>query len=394
MKINCVDQKILKYLMTYNGNNDNILLSNGGLYNIVEILKKGTRGSTKKQLDDLFGNTDFDITCIRKDIKVEETLLGKTSGLSTSNWMVVKSFIDNIKYRPEFVESLKHNTKLSLINKDTNIDAVVSDINKYILQNTNGQIDNVADKTTYNKPEFISEIGNIVHFVGNWADAEGDVLGLEDNVFKNSDGKYIKAPFIAARGEYIENDKNIGFSMDYMGNRHKFICLLPKDETQDINDISLDNIKYYNGSYILSVRVPKFKIAADNDFKEILMNNGITNLFTKDCDFSGAFDITNDDYYVYASTIKQRSVIDVNEYGTEASAVTYVPLAYGGCCNFHDKRLIQIVVNRPFVFSIYDTELDIPIFTGCVKNIEGDGNARNQKDYVDTKTEHTEKFLI
>lgn len=69
---------------------------------------------------------------------------------------------------------------------------------------------------------------------------------------------------------------------------------------------------------LIDVVIPKFKFESSPDLKHVLRTVGITNLFNTDADLSGISGSKD----LYVSDAFHRALIEVNEKGTEAAAVT------------------------------------------------------------------------
>jgi serpin B len=59
-----------------------------------------------------------------------------------------------------------------------------------------------------------------------------------------------------------------------------------------------------------------------------------------------------------------KAFVEVNEEGTEAAAATAVVLTR--CAVMMPTPVVEFVVDRPFVFVIYNTLLQCPLFIGQV----------------------------
>ncbi len=71
---------------------------------------------------------------------------------------------------------------------------------------------------------------------------------------------------------------------------------------------------------------------------------------------------------VYISEVKHRTYIDVSERGTEAAAVTFVGMDAIGSMPFEEPERFEMVVNRPFFFTIDDREKNETLFMGVILN--------------------------
>ena len=71
--------------------------------------------------------------------------------------------------------------------------------------------------------------------------------------------------------------------------------------------------------------------------------------------------------HFFISAVIHKTHIEVSEAGTKAAAVTGVELSTDCVKPVPDK---EIILNRPFIYAIVDTETHLPVFFGTVGSIE------------------------
>ncbi|CAF1274175.1 unnamed protein product [Didymodactylos carnosus] len=113
---------------------------------------------------------------------------------------------------------------------------------------------------------------------------------------------------------------------------------------------------------VVDLYLPKFKMEYSfENLKELLEQMGIQDAFNKKlADFQ---QMTSSSKRVYISDVKHQAVIDVNESGFEAAAVTIIETkerAY-----FHSpEEVLEFKCDRPFIFMIREETLDTTLFVG------------------------------
>ncbi len=148
------------------------------------------------------------------------------------------------------------------------------------------------------------------------------------------------------------------------------VILLPKEGkfTEFEERLSADQLKTISenlkdkSSFCKTVKLtmPRFSYESGSiSLREILTNMGMSAVFTSDADLSGM----DGTYNLSIADAIHKTFISVDEYGTEAGAVTAIvsPIAYP------DEPVIMNI-NRPFIFFIRDIETDAIIFLGRVMN--------------------------
>lgn len=145
-----------------------------------------------------------------------------------------------------------------------------------------------------------------------------------------------------------------------------YILLPSKDlDVNDIfpylNEVSVKEVVGMLDVQQVSLKLPKFKLETEMSLVNTLENMGVRTAFTSAADLSG---ISQGPLAV--SDILHKTVVDVNENGTEAAAVTAVMVALTSARPSQPKVM---EVNRPFIYLIADMETGRILFSGRVMNL-------------------------
>jgi serpin B len=124
---------------------------------------------------------------------------------------------------------------------------------------------------------------------------------------------------------------------------------------------ALDNPK--NGNTRIELSLPKFRIESSLDFvKYFKQYYNVRIPFDADqADFSLMSSSGNRDLFI--SKIIHKAVIDIDEAGTEAAAVTVVQMLSRSGMFLHEDP-IKLTFSRPFLFYLRDINIKIPLFVG------------------------------
>ena len=112
------------------------------------------------------------------------------------------------------------------------------------------------------------------------------------------------------------------------------------------------------------LHLPRFTVECQLGLKDTLSAMGMPTAFGP----GSSFDRLCDDDIV-VEDVKHRVKIEVNEVGTKAAAATAVVFATRGS-RPREPRCIDVVVDRPFVFMVYDTVTRWPLFVAKVSKPE------------------------
>lgn len=156
--------------------------------------------------------------------------------------------------------------------------------------------------------------------------------------------------------------------LPYKGENVSMVILLPneRDGLEDIEKrLTLENLKTIgremNKTKVV-LMLPKFKIEYSKEMSGDFQSLGASSIFSPGADFSGMTPSKN----VFVSQILHKAVIDVNEEGSEAAAVT-------GIVSNRMKPLedstTEFIIDHPFLFVIVDKRNDMILFMGRVDSL-------------------------
>jgi serpin B len=140
--------------------------------------------------------------------------------------------------------------------------------------------------------------------------------------------------------------------------------VLPK-EGNDIDDIMSNPDWLYESTEEREVELymPRFKFDNTLSFKDILTLSGLGDMFEKEDSFPFITDLP-----LHVSQIKQQCVIDVEEEGTEAAAITIAECEVGCPPPDDIPQITTMRIDRPFGFAIRG-EYNQLLFMGVVKDM-------------------------
>ena len=127
---------------------------------------------------------------------------------------------------------------------------------------------------------------------------------------------------------------------------------------------SLLNWYYHLNEIKVEAYIPRFIFSSTTEMNQNLQNIGIKTVF--DINKSDLSGICKPDAPLYISSVRQMTSIEVNEEGTEASAVG---LLIGSLMESDSIPPVPIFrADHPFIFLIIDKSIEIPLFIGRVTN--------------------------
>ena len=150
----------------------------------------------------------------------------------------------------------------------------------------------------------------------------------ETDIFHNADESKSEVDMMyqdIESAEYAETKEYQIINLPYSSYQYHMTVVLPK-EGNDIDDIMSNPDWLYESTEEREVELymPRFKFDNTLSFKDILTLSGLGDMFEKEDSFPFITDLP-----LHVSQIKQQCVIDVEEEGTEAAAITIAECEVG-----------------------------------------------------------------
>lgn len=244
-------------------------------------------------------------------------------------------------------------------------DKAPGEINGWCAQKTNNLIPRILDEIP---ADAVAYLVNAVYFKGDWA-----VLFNEKDTsqqpFYMADGKTKDVPLMMLKDNFghVKHDGFTTVTLRY-GNKSalSFIVALPdKDKTIRQTLDALDAEKLYRAHSADptegTVELPRFRLEYAQELRANLAEMGMKQAFDPaTADFSRLGTSTQGSLYI--SQVLHKAVIEVNETGSEAAAVTAVEIILASA---EPDGPWRFRADRPFVFAIYDGRTGGVLFLGA-----------------------------
>ena len=247
-------------------------------------------------------------------------------------------------------------------------DAARDEINDWVADQTNDRIEDIVPEDAITTDTRLV-LTNAVWFSGAWQ-STFTPENTEDGDFTLLDGSTVTAPFMrqTAGYNYATGNGWQAVELPYEGSGFAFLVVLPESGEFETVEASLDSdvVGDIVGDLTdtqVELHLPRFTFDYSADLVTGLEALGMTDAFTGQADFSGMIE-GDPEEQLAISGVLHKAFIDLNEDGTEAAAATAVVM--GATSAPMEDEPIELLVDRPFIFAIRDTDSGTILFLGRV----------------------------
>lgn len=329
----------------------------------------GARGKTRDELNEVLGLTNIDDAVATWLENLEKSVAGARNViLEVANRIYVQK---DYSFVPAYLELMKRSAGFETVDFQRQFEAVREAINVWVEQVTHQKIQNLLGPGALDAFTRMVLV-NAIYFKGKWA-SEFDKTETKDGEFY-APGKTVKVPLMHQKGNYpyTETENMQALRMPYKGNRLGMMVLLPR-ESISLHDVEQevtegDNLKTLlydlHPEKNVHVYLPRFEINWGTiNLVDILKAMGVIEAFDPDvADFTGMVE----DDTLFVSGVYHKAYVKTDEEGSEAAAATAVVMTRESF--MMPKPDIIFRADRPFMFTIHDSETKEYLFMGRVVN--------------------------
>ncbi len=270
------------------------------------------------------------------------------------------------KYRAALEKN--YGTDVNSIDFSGNPYGAQQEISRWVEQNTRGRITDMPAPGTITSQTRLALI-NAIYFKGEWTEAF-DERKTYDGAFHLLDRRDVSVPMMVHNAAYMTCDTQDNYHAVRLPygqfENAAMLILVPEVDTfnefQNTLDLALyqDILSSLDNAKKVTLTMPRFVIESKIDLRKTLSAMGMFIPFSESADFTG---ITSNDG-LSIGYAEHKATIAVDELGTEAVGVTASLEMLLGTLGCGD----EVIVDRPFIFMIFDRETDAILFMGRVMN--------------------------
>lgn len=341
----------------------NLMISPMSLQYALGMLSNGCSEAALKEITDAMGMNDYSLDMLNSFFyNLTQTLTkeDKDFTLKLANVIWIQ---ENFEVGEDFIKNNKAIFDADVSDIDFGqADKAKKTINAWADKATNGTIKELSLKIN---TDTRAVLANACYLKGKWT-LPFDKKATKKETFYNQDGTTSEVDMMHLTKEFnfrdSEGEPYMAVELPYGNQTFHMLVILPRED-KTLEEI-IPTIRWSNlglGGEKVNVALPKFKIEAK--YPEKIMNSvkdmGINQIF-----LPGSLPGINEELFV--GQIAQDTFIEVDESGTEASAVTTIGMELASSGADYTPPTYTIRMDRPFVFAIREKATGAVLFMGKV----------------------------
>ena len=347
----------------------NVLVSPVSVIAALAMTANGAKGETLEQMESVLGMKSGELNAFYMAYNCLVVPADDDNKLSIANSIWIKEG-DGLEVSRDFLQTNADYYRADAYKAPFDR-STLADINNWVKDKTDGMIPEILDRIGENAEMYLV---NALVFDAKWA-TPYTKQQVEQGTFTNAGGKEQKVDFLQSAAEkmYLSDGKATGFIKLYSGGRYAFAALLPneglspEDYLAGLDAKALLEMLANPEQVKVETAIPKFKTEYSNELSGILSAMGMPDAFENGkADFSGIGTIPGGDLAI--GRMIHKTYVAVDENGTKAGAATAVEMNTKGIIELPENSK-KVILDRPFVYMLIDTETNIPFFIGIVNEI-------------------------
>ena len=344
----------------------NVLVSPESVLYALSMTGNGADNTTLTQFESvLAGGESMGMVNSYLAKNMDET--GNQLSLANSIW--IRDNANRIQVNDDFLALNKYVYDADAF-KSAFDDTTLKDINGWVNEKTKGMIPSVLE---YIDADAVMYLVNAAAFDAKWFEKYEDDDVKENEIFYNYLGdEETVTMLMSTENQFIITEDATGFIKPYEGGGYAFVGILP-NEGVDLNDY-IESLTgeawldmYYNAEdSSVAVWMPEFSDDYDIELSDALINMGLEDAFHEGADFGKMAQTSSGSLYI--NRVIHKTHIDVDRNGTKAAAATVVEMTEN--CAIGEPIYDFVVLDRPFLYAIVDTNTGLPVFMGTVNSCQ------------------------
>ena len=358
---------------------ENALVSPYSAREAVGLAYIGARGATAEGLAKALraGRPD-DFLASEKRTRREISAADPLTAIEVANSLWLRS---NWKFLDAYVARAKDGFGADVFRRDFS-PQTVAEANAWVSRRTHGKITKAMEKLG---PADVAILMNTVYFKGVWK-RPFDKMKTRDEDFHLASGQVVKRPrmSLAPLGRHSQESGQFSYAEDaglqavrlpYGSGRIAMTVVLPARGTtlaavaDKLTGTWWRELNARMEPRGGDVQLPRFKFKTSMELNAPLIDMGAAAAFDKTrSDFRDMAAALKPEDMLVISEVQQNAVIEVDEAGTVAAAETSVMMHSVGAAMRREPPQFVFIADRPFLFTIEDSDTGALLFVGSVQD--------------------------
>jgi serpin B len=354
-------------------NKGNVMISPASVFLALAMTVNGADSTTRDAMLSVLADQNITVDQINQISRDWMALLEKSEPKTRVSIVNSIWFRDGfVPYKP-FLQSNADYYKAGARQLDFADEQAPDIINAWVKDATNDLIDKIIDKIS---PSTVMYLINAIYFKADWM-TPFEKHETREQDFNTPDGT-VKVDFMHRTGpmQYFVGQQVSGVSLPYHNEQFAYFAILPDEgidprtwlNSQDPAALlqTISAMMAQKANTTISLALPRYEVSYEDSLINELETMGMGIAFDgSEADFSRLNESRTKGLFI--SEVKHKTVIRVDEKGTEAAAVTSV--AIDESANWAD---IELTFDRPFIYGIMDLKTNLPLFVGILEDPTGD----------------------
>ena len=241
-------------------------------------------------------------------------------------------------------------------------------INQWASEKTHDKIKEVVPQGSIT-PDTRLVLANAIYLNALWQ-SQFDEAATQDEPFFLLDGSQVQAKMMRQQETfgYASGDGYQAVDLPYWGGQLSMLAIVPDqgkfaDIESTFDAARFEQIRGSVAPQLVNLGLPRFEFETSTNLSRSCQEMGMPEAFSDQADFTGMADDS-----LAITDVLHKAYIKVNEGGTEAAAVTVVVV---GVTSIQIDEPINLTIDRPFLFVLYDHDTGAILFVGRVLNPAG-----------------------
>ncbi len=339
---------------------ENPILSPVSAYLALSMAAEGAGGETAAELESLLGENHRQLSeqCLQHFQGMQEIELE----LADSVWLD-----QSLRVEEPWLETVQESYKGEVYRVELSSQQTMTDINTWAEEHTRGLVKGFLDQPLPVAARLC--LLNALYLKADWRNGfEGYVTHVQ--TWYREDGEEKPVDTMCKMQEYFDyvSDTDMdGVVLPFCGEELVFLAVRPqagqtaRELYGQLTPEQIAGLLEGREDRLMNLSLPKFTAACDQELNELLQSLGVERAFNSAlADFSGLCA----DGELHISLVRQKAVMELNEEGVEAGAVTMLAMEDGAA--IYLEEALEMNLDHPFVYMILDMDTQIPLFVGIM----------------------------